>query len=253
MTADEHQRILQAYHERQVRAQARAGFFEYEDLAHVCRIHERYGETLRLLKAAGYHPMTNLHMLDVGCGDGNLLRQFLQWGAVPERLAGIELRPELVQKARHLNPNLDVRCGSATKLPWSDASFDLVCQHTVFTSVLDPAMKQEIAAEMSRVLRPGRAVLWYDFMYSNPRNPDVRGVKAAEIRSLFPGFEIHLHRITLAPFIARRLPESLLPVLYPLLAAIPLLRTHYLGLLVKPTTATAEMVRPPERKTKTDA
>lgn len=234
MTTDEHQRILEAYQVRQARAQAKAGFFEYEDLAHVCRIHERYRETLRLLQAAGYDPLSDLYILDVGCGDGNMLRQFLQWGAAPERLAGIELRPEPVQRARHLNPNLDVRCGSATDLPWPETSFDLVCQHTVFTSILDSAMKQQIAAEMSRVLRPRGAVLWYDFMYSNPRNPDVRGVKADEIRSLFPGFGIHLRRITLAPPIARRLPESLLPVFYPLLASIPLLRTHYLGLLIKP-------------------
>ena len=184
---------------------------------------------------AGYQLITNLDILDIGCGNGNMLRQFLQWGAAPERLAGIELRPEPVEKARHLNPNLDVRCGSAIELPWPDASFDLACQHTVFTSILDPAMKQQIAAEMSRVLRQGGAVLWYDFMYNNPSNPDVCGIQAGEIRSLFPGFEIHLRRITLAPFVARRLPESLLPVLYPLLAAIPLLRTHYLGLLVKPT------------------
>ena len=246
---DEHERILKAYQRLEARVQAGENFFEYRDLAHVCRIHERYRVTLSLLKAAGYHPMSNLHILDVGCGDGNMLRQFLQWGAIPEHLAGIELRPEPVQKARHLNPNLDVRCGSAIELPWPDASFDLVCQHTVFTSILDSAMKQQIAAEMSRVLRPGGAVLWYDFMYNNPRNPDVRGVKADEIRALFPGFEIHLRRITLAPFIARRLPESFLPLFYPLLAAIPPLRTHYLGLLVKPTTATAEAVSSSERDT----
>ena len=163
-----------------------------------------------------------------------MLRQFLQWGAMPERLAGIELRPEPVQRALCLNPNLDVRCGSAVELPWPDGSFDLVGQHTVFTSILDSSMKQQIASEMSRVLRLGGAVLWYDFMYDNPLNPDVRGVKAGEIRSLFPGFGIHLRRITLAPPIARRLPEFLLPTLYPLLAVVPLLRTHYLGLLIKP-------------------
>jgi SAM-dependent methyltransferase len=230
--SDEHQRILKAYDAR--RAWAEAGFFEYENPAHICRVYERYRETLLLLHRAGYHPLSNLSILDVGCGDGNMLREFLQWGAAPERLAGIELRPESVQKACHLNPNLDVRCGSATELPWPDASFDLACQHTVFTSVLDSAMKQQVAGEMSRVLRQGGAVLWYDFMYDNPRNPDVRGVRAGEIRALFPGFEItFMKRITLAPPIARRLPKGLVPVLYLLLSAIPLLRTHYLALLTK--------------------
>ena len=228
---DEHQRILKAYHARQLRTKAR--FFGYENLAHVYRIQEHHRETLRLLARAGYHPLSGLRILDVGCGNGNMLRQFMQWGAAPEDLAGIELRPEPVEYACHLNPNLDIRCGSAMALPWPDASFDLVCQHTVFTSILDTAMRRQVAAEMSRVLRRGGAVLWYDFMYDNPRNPDVRGVSAKEIRALFPGFEINLHRITLAPPIARRLPDRFLPILYPLLSAILLLRTHYLGLLIK--------------------
>ena len=233
MTSDEQQRILQAYQTRQARMQSRTGFYGYENLVHLYRKQERYRATLCLLQAAGYHPLSNLDILDAGCGDGNMLRQFLQWGAVPERLAGIELRSEPVHKACHLSPNLDIRCGSATELPWSDARFDLVCQHTVFTSILDPVMRRQIAAEMGRVLCPGGAVLWYDFAYDNPRNPDVRGVRASEVRSLFDGLDVHLRRITLAPPIARRIPDLLLPVFYPLLSAVPLLRTHYLGLLTK--------------------
>ncbi len=155
----EYQRILKAYKIREARVQSRLCFFEYEDIAHVYRVHERYRETLRLLKAAGYHPLSNLYILDVGAGNGNMLRQFLQWGAAPEHLAGIELRPEPVQKALHLSPNVDIRCGSATELPWSDASFDLVYQHTVFSSILDPSMKQQITAEMRRDLRPGGSAM----------------------------------------------------------------------------------------------
>ena len=51
---DEHQRILKAYQVRQERAHARVGFFGYEDLAHVYFTHERYRETLRSLRVAGY-------------------------------------------------------------------------------------------------------------------------------------------------------------------------------------------------------
>jgi SAM-dependent methyltransferase len=229
---DERERILRAYRRREQRIDAR--FFVYEHLAHVHRLHERYHATLSLLTRAGYHSLAGLHILDVGCGDGNMLRQFLQWGAEPERLAGIELRPGPVDYARRLNPTVDIRCGSAAELAWPDESFDLVCQHTVFSSILDHATRRGVAAEMRRVLRHGGAVLWYDFFYNNPANPDVRGVGAKYIQALFSGFEVHLHRITLAPPIARRLPERLLPVLYPLLSSVPPLRTHYLGLLVKP-------------------
>jgi SAM-dependent methyltransferase len=209
-------------------------FFGYENLAHAFAIYERQLQTLRMLKKAGYHPLDGLRILDVGCGEGELLRELLQRGAKPERLAGIELRHEAVEKVLSLNPNLEVRWGTAEILPWPGASFDLVFQHTVFTSVLNRLTRQRIAAEMSRVLKPAGAIVWYDFFYNNPWNPDVRGVTKTEIASLFPGFRLRLRRITLAPFIARRLPEPLLPVLYPLLAALRPLRTHYLGLLTRP-------------------
>ena len=39
---------------------------------------------------------------------------------------------------------------------------------------------------MWRWVRPGGGVLWYDFTFDNPRNPDVRGVPLARVRELFP-------------------------------------------------------------------
>ncbi len=170
----------------------------------------------------------------MGCGDGSLLRETLQWGIKLSNLAGIELRQDQVSIALERTPTIDVRCGSATSLPWPDATFDLVGAHTVFTSILDERMRDDVASEMRRVLKPGGAVLWYDFTFDNPRNPDVRRIKQSEVRALFPTFDAHMRAISLAPPIARRIPSPLLAVAYPLLASLPPLRTHCLGLLVKP-------------------
>jgi len=94
-------------------------------------------------------------------------------------------------------------------------------------------MKQAVVAEMTRVLKSGGIVIWYDFFYNNPSNPNVRGVGASEIRSLFPGFSITLRRITLAPPVARRLvPISWVTAL--LLEKLRVLNTHHLGILRKP-------------------
>jgi hypothetical protein len=94
-------------------------------------------------------------------------------------------------------------------------------------------MARNVAREVSRVLKPGGAIVWYDFIYNNPRNPHVRGMKRSDLLNLFPEFQFGLHKITLLPPLSRRL-GPLTSVLYPALAAIPWLRTHYLGLLHKP-------------------
>jgi SAM-dependent methyltransferase len=139
-----------------------------------------------------------------------------------------------IGRARERLPDADIRQGNGESLPWADGSFDLVLQSTVFTSILDGAMRATVAGEMARVLSPSGAILWYDFFRDNPRNPDVRGVGSDEIRRLFPGLDVSLRRITLAPPIARRVaPRSWVGAAT--LEAMRALNTHYLGMLRHPT------------------
>ena len=115
-------------------------------------------------------------------------------------------------------------------LPWPDGTFDIVQQHTVFTSILDPVMKGRVCAEMLRVLKPSGAIIWYDFRFNNPANPNVRGIGIAEIRSLFPHCRVHVKRVTLAPPVARRLvPISWLASL--VMEQLTIFNTHYLGVI----------------------
>src|SRR5258708_29596414 len=198
-----------------------------------CSSHEREEEMAALFRAEGLTTLAGLRILDVGCGRGDSLRQLLEYGADPELLTGIDLLDESVKKARRLSPHLRVICGSASRLPFPDASFDLVLQFTLFTSILSEEVKRAIAAEMARVLAPGGRILWYDFSFNNPRNPDVRGIGKREIRALFPGLEIKTKRVTLAPPLGRVVaPFSI--VLYYLLLRVRPLCTHLLCLLRKP-------------------
>jgi ubiquinone/menaquinone biosynthesis C-methylase UbiE len=185
-----------------------------------------------MLHRASLFPLHGLRVADIGCGDGTWLLEFLQWGADPAALCGIDLRAERVQSARRRIPQADLHTGNASELPWADGSFDLVSQFTVFTSMLDPALKRAVAAEMVRILKPGGAILWFDFRFHNPRNLQVRGVRAAEIRSLFPDCEVQLTPVLLAPPLARRVAGWSWP-LAELLTALPFLRTHFAGLIRK--------------------
>lgn len=120
-------------------------------------------------------------------------------GADPARLAGVDLIPERIGQARRRIPQADLRIGGAHSLPWANEWFDVVSQFTVFTSILDPLLKQAIAQETLRVLKPGGAILLFDLRIGNPANPNVRGIPAREISALFPGYEIQLEPTVLAP------------------------------------------------------
>jgi SAM-dependent methyltransferase len=195
---------------------------------------ERRRAVVALLDDHGLLPLSSRRVLDIGCGAGHVLASLLELGAAPESLVGVDLLPEHVERARSSPPELRFECGNAERLEFADESFDLVLLFTVFTSILDRGMKRNVAQQVERVLRPGGSILWYDFRYDNPSNRNVRGVRAREIRELFPGFAVDLRTVTLVAPLARRL-GPLTSALYPVLGAVPLLRTHYAGLLRKPS------------------
>ena len=192
---------------------------------------------LRLLERYGYLPPAEASILEVGCGTGAWLSQLVRWGTRPEQLAGIDLLPDAVGRARRrLPPGVRFHIGNAAQLPFAAGCFDVVLQATVFTSVLDPQVRRLIAAEMLRVVKPDGLIVWYDFHVNNPRNRDVRRVTRRELHELFPECHIDLRRCTLAPPLARLVaPRSWL--LAHLLNCVPLLRTHYLGAITQRTRA----------------
>lgn len=195
-------------------------------------VQQRERVILKLLDKYKMNPLVDKKILDVGCGSGGELRRFIEYGACPENLFGIDLLPDRIERAKELNPLIDFRCGNAEELPYEDAYFDLVMQFTMFTSILDDTMKSNIAKEMLRVLKHEGIILWYDYHISKPTNPDVKGVGKREIKRLFPNHSFHFKRITLAPPLARMIAPYSLLLCY-LLEKIPLLCTHYLTVIRK--------------------
>src|SRR6185503_16814990 len=168
--------------------------------------------------------------LEVGFGNVGWLTELLGWGVSEANLHGIELSAARAGKARQILPVADLRIGDAVEMPWEDRTFRLVVASTLFTSVLDDEVRRLLADEVVRVLAPGGALLWYDFAYDNPANANVKGIKRAEIRWLFPDLRGKIKALTLAPPLARLLAPRAW-TLATLLEAIPLLRTHLMGVL----------------------
>lgn len=190
-------------------------------------------EILGVLDREHFNPLDEKLILDVGCGTGVWLREFVKWGARPEHLVGIDLLPERIENARRLCPRgIRLECANAARLALPNDSFDLVLQSTVFTSILDRSLRHAVAAEILRVLKPNGFIIWYDFHWNNPRNPDVRGIRKHEIRELFSGCRVQLGRVTLAPPIGRLVARHSL-LLYMLLSRTKIFCSHYLALIRK--------------------
>jgi ubiquinone/menaquinone biosynthesis C-methylase UbiE len=195
-------------------------------------LHERQKTVQELLAEHGWLPLGSRRVLEVGCGTGAELARLMDYGATPENLVGVDLLADRVATAKHSFPDLDLRIANAERLDFDDAAFDLVLAITLFSSIMSKAMSRNVATEIDRVMKPGGALLWYDFRCDNPRNRNVRGISEAEVHELFPRLNGTLRRITLLPPLSRRL-GPLTPILYRAFSAVPGLRTHLVGLLDK--------------------
>ena len=87
--------------------------------------------------------------LDVGCGEGRVTRELRRRGHDP---VGVDVAPGLVELARSRDGDGDYRVAAAERLPFEDASFDLVVAFNVVMNVDEPA---RAIAEAGRVLVPG--------------------------------------------------------------------------------------------------
>lgn len=192
---------------------------------------ESYG---RALERTGLRPMRDCDVLDVGCQWGTWLSWCREhWGHKGGRLSGIELMEAWVEKGRRLYPQFEIQNGSGDRIPYADASFDVVHQGMVHSSVRSAELRSGISAEMRRVLRPGGHVVWYDFFW-NPGNRDTIGMTLEHVRAYFPGWEIRFReRVTLLPPLARRL-ERVWPAAVNMLSALKFLNFHYIIILRKP-------------------
>ena len=227
---EEIKRIEEAYERRD--RQNKKTLYSLFNTASLFAEQEKERAILSSFRAAGINCLSAARILEVGCGNGSVLRKLMGFGASPENCFGIDLLAGKIEEARRLSPNMDFRCGNAERLPYSNGSFDMILCFTVFSSIFDRTMKRNLALEMGRVLGPEGLILWYDFHVDNPKNRDVRGIRKRELRALFHGFQIRLRRITLAPPLARALAPHLWLFCY-LLERLKVFNTHYICVIKK--------------------
>ena len=230
--ASEPQRVRERYAVRD--SQSEGARYNPVEPAIYMVVQEMDRALIRWIRVCGLRPVETRRVLEVGCGSGSQLLRLIQLGFCPGNLVGNELLEDHAESARHRLPAATrIHVGDASELDLAEASFDVVFQSTVFTSLLDDAFQQKLADRMWSLVKPEGGILWYDFLYDNPRNPDVRGVPLRRVRALFPDGAMRSWRVTLAPPINRRVTR-IHPGLYSVFNALPFLRTHVLCWIQKP-------------------
>ena len=97
--------------------------------------------------------------LDVGFGTGDVVLELARAVGEEGGVVGIDISPQMKEVATAkleeagLEERVDLRVGDACKLPFSDASFDVVCS-TFTVELFDLSEMEVVLEECRRVLRP---------------------------------------------------------------------------------------------------
>jgi SAM-dependent methyltransferase len=155
-------------------------------------------------------------VLDAGCGSGRTLDELAGYGEV----SGIDLSEAAVGAARERG-HADLHVGPVERLPWPDATFDLVTSLDVIEHTDDDRVTLR---ELLRVTKPGGHLLvtvpayqalWsaHDVVNLHKRRYDRRMLRAAAAES---GWSVErmtaFNSLLLAPAAAVRLLQRLRPV-----------------------------------------
>lgn len=133
-------------------------------------------------------------ILDFGCGAGRWLRWYLELGATPNRLAGVDVSDGRFAEGHAINPLIQLQQIDGEHLPFPDNSFDLVTDWVVFMAVPDEAWRVRLGQEILRVLRPGGYVFWWETLRADPRLSDNLPL---DPRRYFPGLQAEVKSVRL--------------------------------------------------------
>lgn len=130
----------------------------------IAKKYDRYVEpsiaALRQIGMKMYSPKAGIHVLDVGCGTGTNLMLYHEAGC---NVFGIDLSPAMVEIARKkLGNRADIRLGDASKMPYSDDSFDLVTAFFILHEMPN-RIRPAVISELARVVKHDGRILVIDY------------------------------------------------------------------------------------------
>ncbi len=145
-------------------------------------------------------------VLDVGCGRGDWLAQFVEWGLPRPHLMGLDLNHRRLREARKRLPGVSFCVGEGRALPCESSRFSCVVLSLVLSTMQDEASARDLLLEVWRVLRPGGRLLIHDLKHVRPGRGGAR-LRTRHLPEVLAGQAAGLEcrDLILLPPLARRL------------------------------------------------
>lgn len=139
--------------------------------------------------------LSTIRILDLGCGEGKILRSFLGWKAQPENLYGIDVSPFIIDYAQGLSSTkMNFVVGSLDQMPFEDQQFDVVLTRGVVQHIIDKTIMNKVAYEIQRVLKPDGTMILFESSSMTFGNSffteSTLSRNYEDYRSLFPAHQI---------------------------------------------------------------
>jgi SAM-dependent methyltransferase len=112
--------------------------------------------------------MADLSVIELGCGWGRNLHQFVELGIAARNIAGVDLIEHFIAFGRSQNPALNIAVGDATRTGFGDSAFDVVLLHTVLSAITDRDLHAKLLREAKRLVKPAGLVIVFDIADGYP-------------------------------------------------------------------------------------
>jgi len=100
-------------------------------------------------------------ILDFGCGYGRTCKELVECGY--REVVGIDISPQMIIRAKTLDPTLELHHFDGTAIAFPDESFSACTLLAVLTCIPTNAGQTQLISEIHRVLRPGGLLYISDY------------------------------------------------------------------------------------------